>query len=64
MWVEALIDGQWLPFDSTAGLEGFGTTRIKLADSEMPDTVTSGVSLFLPIMNLAGRAKVRVISAD
>ena len=64
MWVEALIDGQWLPFDSTADLEGFETTRIKLADSEMPDTVTSGVSLFLPIMNLAGRAKVRVISAD
>jgi len=61
MWVEALIDGQWFPFDSTTGLEGFGTTRIKLADSEMPDTLASGVSLFLPVLDLAGRAEIRVI---
>ncbi|MGB4712050.1 MAG: transglutaminase-like domain-containing protein [Fuerstiella sp.] len=63
MWVEALVNGQWTPFDSTTGLEGFAMTRIKLADSELPDTMESGASLFLPILDLAGRASVRVISA-
>lgn len=63
MWVEALIDGNWFPFDSTSASGGVGTTHIKLADSEMPDTLVSGVSLFLPVLNLAGRAEIHVISA-
>ena len=62
MWVEALIEGQWIPFDSTTGLEGIGTTHLKLHDSELPDSLISGVSLFLPVLELAGRTKVHVVS--
>jgi len=61
-WVEAFIADRWIPFDSTLGLEGVGTTHLKLADSEMPDTMSSGVSLFLPVLELAGRAKLQVVS--
>jgi len=61
-WVEALIEGQWIPFDSSVAHEGSGVTYIKLQDSNLPDTLTSGVSLFLPVLELAGRAAVKVIS--
>lgn len=61
-WVEALIEGRWVAFDSAVGHGGTGITYIKLQDSNMPDTLTSGVSLFLPILELAGRASVSVIS--
>lgn len=62
VWVEALIENQWIPFDSTVGLERLGITHVKLTDSEMPDEMTSGVSLFLPVLDLAGRTRVKVIS--
>jgi hypothetical protein len=61
-WVEALIGGQWIPFDSAVGQSGVTATYIKLTDSEMPDTLTSGVSLFLPVLELAGRASIHVVS--
>lgn len=61
-WVEALIDEHWIPFDSSVGHGGAGVTYIKLQDSNMPDTLTSGVSLFLPVLELAGRASVHVVS--
>ena len=62
MWVEALIDGEWIPFDSTIGFAASGATHLKLADSEMPDGMNSGISLFLPVLDLAGRAKIRIVS--
>ncbi len=60
VWVEALIEGQWVPFDSTFGGTGIKPTRIKLQHSDMPDTLISGVSLFLPILELAGRTTIHV----
>ncbi|MEZ6131607.1 MAG: transglutaminase-like domain-containing protein [Planctomycetaceae bacterium] len=62
MWVEARVHDRWIPFDSTLGLDGVGTTHLKLSDSEMPDSMTSGVSLFLPVLELAGRARMQVVS--
>lgn len=59
-WVEALIDGEWLPFDSAIGRGGPRAIRIKLQHSDMPDSATSGISLFLPVLELAGRASIRV----
>lgn len=63
VWVEATINDRWEPFDSAVDNTAAGTTRIKLSDSEMPDEVISGVSLFLPILELAGRAQVQIIRA-
>ncbi|MEQ9408323.1 MAG: transglutaminase-like domain-containing protein [Fuerstiella sp.] len=62
MWTEALINGEWFPFDSTTGATGIGTTHIKLAHSELPPDLTSGVVLFLPVLDLVGRARIKVIS--
>ncbi len=62
MWVEAYIDGEWVPFDSTIGFAESGATHLKLAESEMPDNMTSGISLFLPVLDLAGRAEIRIVS--
>ena len=62
MWVEAFIDGEWVPFDSTIGSAKSGATHLKLADSELPDEMNSGISLFLPVLDLAGRAEIRIVS--
>jgi hypothetical protein len=61
-WVEALIGSEWIPFDSTVGSTETNVTHLKLADSEMPDEMSSGIALFLPVLDLAGRAEIRVIS--
>lgn len=59
-WTEAKIDGRWLPFDSTRS-EDVGTTHIRLAHSELPDELTSPVVLFLPLLEISGRASIRII---
>ena len=61
-WVEAFVHGQWVPFDSTTGSNDTPVPRIKLADSEMPDNLTNSVVLFLPILEIAGRAKIHVVA--
>ncbi|MCP4787794.1 MAG: transglutaminase domain-containing protein [Fuerstiella sp.] len=61
-WVEALIGSEWIPFDSSIGSTATNVTHLKLADSEMPDEMSSGIALFLPVLDLAGRAEVRIIS--
>lgn len=60
-WVEALVNEEWIPFDSTTGSQ---VPRIKLAHSELPDSANSGISLFLPVMELAGRAQLRLLNDD
>jgi hypothetical protein len=63
-WVEALIDEQWVPFDSTVRSTELGLTHIRLADSELPDSVTSGIQLFIPILDLTGQADISVIQSN
>lgn len=62
VWVEARIENQWIPFDSAIGKGNLKATYVKLQHSEMPDTQTSGVLLFLPILELAGRTTIHVNS--
>lgn len=62
MWVEALVNNEWRAFDSATGQEGVGTSHLKLADSELPDSLQSTVSLFLPVLDLAGQATIRIIA--
>lgn len=57
-WVEACLGDSWESFDSAAP---YNQLRIKLADSAMTDSMTGGVSLFLPVLDLVGRTKIQVV---
>lgn len=60
VWVEAKIQGKWYPFDSTSPMSS-RQIRIKLADSNFDeDSQSSGLSLFTPILDLAGRSSFTV----
>lgn len=60
VWVEAQIQNRWYPFDSTAPMST-RQIRIKLADSAFEeDSQSSGLSLFTPILDLAGRSSFTV----
>lgn len=60
MWVEAKVDGIWLPFDSTRGPDGIGLTHIKVADSTLPGDIGSGTQLFIPLLSFLGHASVDI----
>lgn len=62
MWTEALIDGEWIPFDSTVGPDGISATYLRVAESSLADDVTSGTLIFLPLLNLMGRAQIDVLT--
>lgn len=61
MWTEAWIDGQWIPFDATLGVDVNPLTRVKVTDSALPDSVTSGTVLFVPLLKFMGRATVEIL---
>lgn len=63
-WVEAKIGEQWVPFDSSLGKSRLNSTHIKLTDSDLPDGLMNGAVLFTPVLDLAGRASVRVVSGN
>jgi len=62
VWVEALVEGQWVPFDSATSAHSHGTTHLKLTHSNLNDETTGAISLFLPVLDLAGRAAIKVVS--
>jgi len=59
-WVEAWYDGAWHAFDSATG-EDRTVIRIKLTDSTLPDEATTGLTLFQPVLQIVGRAKITVV---
>ncbi|MEI6538559.1 MAG: transglutaminase-like domain-containing protein, partial [Planctomycetota bacterium] len=61
MWTEAWINGQWIPFDATLGGEVNPLTRLKVTDSALSDNVTNGTLLFIPLLNLLGRATLEIL---
>lgn len=64
MWTEAWIDGQWIPFDATLGVEVNPLTRLKVNDSALSDSVTSGTLLFVPLLSFLGRATVEILPEE
>lgn len=64
VWAEAWINGKWIPFDSTLSDESHRATHVKLAHSDMPDSLTSSIPLFLPILDLTGRASIHMVAAQ
>lgn len=64
VWVEAQIKGIWYPFDSTSA-NASRQIRIKLGDSDFQkDSQSTGITLFVPILDLAGRASITVESGQ
>lgn len=64
VWVEAQIDGRWYPFDSTSPAKS-RQIRIKLSHSDFHENAQStGLSLFVPILDLAGRSSITVESPE
>ena len=64
VWVEAKIQENWYPFDSMSAISS-KQVRVKLADSNLNESSqNSGLSLFTPILDLAGRSSFTVKSAE
>ena len=64
MWTEANLNDQWIPLDATLGNGGIGAAHIKLADSALSDDGPAALSGFSPLMNVIGKLKLEVISAE
>ena len=62
VWVEALIQDTWVPFDSSIPQQSRAVHHIKLTDSVLAESRDTGISLFLPLLDLAGQATITVIS--
>lgn len=61
MWTEAWIDGKWIPFDATLGIEVNPLTRLKVNDSDLSDRNMNGTLLFIPLLKFLGRATVEIL---
>jgi hypothetical protein len=59
MWVEAYLDGRWIPLDATLGRGGIGAAHLKVAHSNLHGN--SMYSSFLPVVQVVGRLKVEVL---
>lgn len=62
MWVEAYIDGRWIPLDATLGHGGIGAAHLKVAHSNLQGN--SMYSSFLPVVQVVGRLKVEVLDIE
>ena len=62
MWAEAFLYGHWIPFDSTVGSSAPQPILIKLLDSSLSEDQTSAVENFLPLLDVIGRAEIKVLT--
>jgi len=62
MWVEAYVDGRWVPLDATLGLGGIGAGHLKLAESNL-DTAAA-FTAFLPVVRVLGKLKVELLAVE
>ncbi len=59
MWNEVWIADRWVPLDATLGLGGIGAAHLKVTDTNLGGA--SAYSSLLPILNVVGQLKVKVI---
>ena len=62
MWTEAWIADRWIPLDGTLGRGGIGAAHLKLSDSNLAGS--SAYSSLLPIINVVGRLKIKVLETQ
>lgn len=64
LWTEALVDGVWMPLDSTIPAEAAMPLLLKVADSPLSNDLSGSVSLFAPLLPLCGQVSIAVISEN
>lgn len=64
MWTEANLDGKWIPLDATIANGGIGAAHIKMADASLSDNGPPAISGFASLMNVIGKLKLTIISAE
>lgn len=62
MWDEVYLDGAWLPLDATLGRGGIGAGHIKLAHTSLASG--DAFTAFLPVAQVLGRLKIKVLEAE
>ena len=62
MWTEVLLDGTWIPLDATLGQGGIGAAHLKLVDSSLDGA--NAYSAFLPVAQVVGQLKIKVLDAE
>jgi hypothetical protein len=62
MWAEALINGVWIPLDSTLPLDIESLPRIRVSHSSLAAEVSGCVGLFANLMDFPGQVEVTVLS--
>ncbi len=58
-WNEVYVGGRWIPIDATLAGGGIGAAHLKLAHTSLKGA--SAYSSFLPIIQVAGRLKIKVL---
>ncbi len=61
MWVEALVEEEWMPLDSTRGDRELVPGYLKVSESALSDDASGAASLFAPLLDFAGRVTVEVL---
>ncbi|MBN1588062.1 MAG: lasso peptide biosynthesis protein [Pirellulales bacterium] len=59
MWTEIYVRDRWIPMDATLGRGGIGAAHLRLAHSNLKDA--NAMSSFLPVVNVMGRLKIKVL---
>lgn len=62
MWTEVYIGGRWIPLDGTLGQGGIGAAHLKLGQSALEGV--SAYSSFLPVGQVVGKLKIKLIEAE
>ncbi|MFM7165192.1 MAG: transglutaminase-like domain-containing protein [Planctomycetaceae bacterium] len=60
MWVEAFVDGGWVPLDSTIPTESESVPRIRVSHSSLAADATGCVRVFADVTAFPGRTEVSV----
>ncbi|MFM7863957.1 MAG: transglutaminase-like domain-containing protein, partial [Planctomycetaceae bacterium] len=60
MWVEAFVDGSWVPLDSTIPTESESVPRIRVSHSSLAADATGCVRVFADVTAFPGRTEVSV----
>ena len=60
MWVEAFVDGSWMPLDSTIPSESESVPRIRVSHSSLAADATGCVRVFADLTGFPGRTEVFV----
>jgi transglutaminase-like putative cysteine protease len=62
MWTEVYLDGAWVPLDATLGQGSIGAAHLKLVDSSLEGA--TAYSAFLPVAQVVGQLKIKVLEAE